>query len=120
MFMAYSIGMRVKDINPDRAADRAADSTLGVGTVTDVQWEDECSPTVYVQWDGASDSDVHGVQDIAPDMSEHTDYPHEPGRLYDCPACESQCYCGDVPGAAPCVHCAESGNVEFFDYDPTA
>lgn len=25
----------------------------------------------------------------------HADYPHEPGRLYDCPACEAQCFCGD-------------------------
>lgn len=26
-------------------------------------------------------------------MSEHVNYPHEPGRLYDCPACEAQCHC---------------------------
>ena len=50
---------------------------------------------------------------------EHVDYPHEPGRLHDCPACEAQCHCG--PGVAAgtetecvwppheeektCVHC---------------
>jgi len=54
----------------------------------------------------------------------HADYPHEPGQLYDCPACEAQCFCGNrtPPGGNPaccglapclpgcchteCVHCA--------------
>lgn len=31
----------------------------------------------------------------------HVDYPHEPGYLIDCPACEDGCYCS--PGAAECV-----------------
>jgi hypothetical protein len=35
----------------------------------------------------------------------HIDYPHEIGRLYDCPACEAQCHC--VAEEEPCVHCAE-------------
>jgi hypothetical protein len=26
----------------------------------------------------------------------HVNYPHHPGRLYDCPACEAQCNC--TPG----------------------
>lgn len=34
----------------------------------------------------------------------HADYPHEPGRLYDCAACEAQCHC--EPGTAECVYCA--------------
>jgi hypothetical protein len=37
-------------------------------------------------------------------MSEHADYPHHPGYLYDCPACEAHCYC--KPGDTECVHCA--------------
>lgn len=33
----------------------------------------------------------------------HVDYPHEPGRLYDCPACEEgPCAC-DPETDAPCV-----------------
>ena len=32
----------------------------------------------------------------------HVDYPHFPGTLYDCPACEARCHCTD---ATPCVHC---------------
>jgi hypothetical protein len=31
----------------------------------------------------------------------HVNYPHEPGYLYDCPACESSCHC--TPGSAECV-----------------
>lgn len=40
---------------------------------------------------------------------EHVDYPHQPGRLYDCPACElGDCECD--PGDAPCVsiHCVQA------------
>jgi hypothetical protein len=32
---------------------------------------------------------------------QHADYPHEPGRLYDCPACEDHCHC--IPGYAECI-----------------
>ena len=32
----------------------------------------------------------------------HADYPHVPGRLYDCPACEARCHC--TPGDAECVY----------------
>lgn len=34
----------------------------------------------------------------------HSTYPHESGRLYDCPACESECFC--APNTAMCVGCA--------------
>lgn len=48
----------------------------------------------------------------------HVDYPHEPGTLYDCPACEEQCYCNN----GTCVHCAEvaAGWGDFMEatYDP--
>ena len=44
---------------------------------------------------------------------EHVDYPHEPGRLYDCPACEAECWCTGRPGDTQCVFCAllEEGGV---------
>ena len=32
----------------------------------------------------------------------HADYPHEPGRLHGCPACEARCHC--TPGDAQCVY----------------
>lgn len=36
---------------------------------------------------------------------DHVDYPHEGGDLYDCPACEAECYCdGGVTWV--CVACA--------------
>ena len=36
------------------------------------------------------------------DEPAHADYPHEPGRLYGCPACEAACHC--TPGDAECVY----------------
>ena len=41
---------------------------------------------------------------------EHSDYPHEPGRLYDCPACEAECHCSHLPGNTQCIFCAELEN----------
>lgn len=35
----------------------------------------------------------------------HSDYPHEPGRLYDCPACEAECWCTGRPGDEQCIFC---------------
>ena len=37
---------------------------------------------------------------------EHADYPHYPGTLYDCPACENECFCGAEP-AGFCIYCTE-------------
>src|SRR5687767_11843694 len=34
---------------------------------------------------------------------EHADYPHTPGTLYDCAACEARCHCR--PGETLCVFC---------------
>jgi hypothetical protein len=36
---------------------------------------------------------------------EHVDYPHTPGTLYDCPACEAVCFCTD---GFECVHCVSA------------
>ena len=38
-----------------------------------------------------------------PTQVDHVDYPHTPGTLYDCPACEAACFC---TGGFRCVHCA--------------
>jgi hypothetical protein len=37
-----------------------------------------------------------------PEAIPHADYPHQPGTLYDCPACESSCHC--TPGSAQCIY----------------
>ena len=39
----------------------------------------------------------------SPEPVRHADYPHTPGTLYDCPACEAACFCTD---GFQCVHCA--------------
>lgn len=36
---------------------------------------------------------------------EHNTYPHEPGTLYDCEACESRCHCTAEPGHNMCIFC---------------
>lgn len=61
-YMNYKQGDRVQDINPSRSA-----SERGMGTVVRVEWEDEYSPTIHVQWDNnTSGTDAHGVTDIEP------------------------------------------------------
>lgn len=36
-------------------------------------------------------------------MMQHNEYPHTPGMLYDCLACETTCFCGPE-GDEPCVY----------------
>lgn len=39
---------------------------------------------------------------------DHVDYPHIPGYLFDCPLCESQCFCDEDVAAGranPCIFC---------------
>ncbi len=42
-------------------------------------------------------------------MGEHVDYPHAPGYLYDCLACESECHCQEglteMDGWTRCIYC---------------
>lgn len=40
--------------------------------------------------------------DISPCDASHVDYPHHPGYLAGCDACERRCHC--QPGAALCVY----------------
>lgn len=40
----------------------------------------------------------------------HVDYPHTPGYLYDCPACENACHCSPLPGHTPCVRCGDDSD----------
>jgi hypothetical protein len=35
-------------------------------------------------------------------VHKHNDYPHNPGQLYDCAACENNCFCD---GVDECVYC---------------
>lgn len=53
---------------------------------------------------------------------QHADYPHEPGRLHDCPACEASCHC--TANAAECVYEGEHNglarlNLRLVDRDMT-
>lgn len=61
---------------------------------------------------GCGDCLGHDLSDCEEEkLPEHADYPHEPGRLYDCEACETRCHCNHVqaqydPGYTQCVFCA--------------
>lgn len=33
----------------------------------------------------------------------HVNYPHHPGYLYDCPACEAKCHCTGNPSYTNCI-----------------
>jgi hypothetical protein len=46
---------------------------------------------------------IWGDRADRPTPVDHVDYPHSPGTLYDCPACEAACFCTD---GFQCVHCA--------------
>lgn len=54
-------------------------------------------------YDGSHDLGLSYSVTVA-DEPEHVNYPHEPGRLYDCPACEAQCHCDADPGTTECVY----------------
>lgn len=52
-------------------------------------------------YDGNHDLGLaYSVQELA-----HATYPHEPGRLHDCAACEAYCWCVDSSHMELCVHC---------------
>lgn len=40
---------------------------------------------------------------------DHVDYPHMPGTLWDCLACETECHCDPSTGFVPCLSCAITG-----------
>lgn len=88
----------------DDSADQALDEMIGMIDYPSVG-------TVYGRTPG-SDSDhdlglAYSVIEVP--VLAHSDYPHEPGRLYDCPACESQCLCTGLQGHTQCVFCVLSG-----------
>lgn len=44
-----------------------------------------------------------------PQSPAHVDYPHIPGYLYDCPACESACHCPGTSAAIGTTECVYPG-----------
>lgn len=43
---------------------------------------------------------------------EHVDYPHWPGTLYECGACESECHCEGISAFTMCVFCDSNSERE--------
>lgn len=43
----------------------------------------------------------------------HSEYPHTPGTLYDCVACENTCFCGNLEAETKCLFCSlQNGDFE--------
>ena len=61
------------------------------------------TPDMAVLVDLLKPCGIWGETPDQPTPVEHVDYPHTPGTLYDCPACEAECFCAD---GFQCVHCA--------------
>lgn len=43
----------------------------------------------------------------------HSVHPHDPGTLYDCLACESECFCDAMGAFNRCIHCDLEQNAEL-------
>jgi hypothetical protein len=58
-------------------------------------------------YDGAHDLGLAYSVTFVPadELRAPVNYPHHPGRLYDCAACEASCHC--TPGNAECVYDGE-------------
>lgn len=48
----------------------------------------------------------------------HSNYPHEPGYLIGCPACEDRCHCGPGVAEGTEVECVWEGHSESFALCP--
>lgn len=51
---------------------------------------------------------------VVTDALQHADYPHEPGTLYDCAACEARCHC--TPDDAECIYSGTHATFREVDY----
>jgi hypothetical protein len=74
-----------------------------------IRWNDDqhrIASHVIAALNGAADEwdRVHPQPaNVAPQyQAGHVDYPHHPGTLYDCPVCETNCFCDSD---FQCVHC---------------
>ena len=63
---------------------------------------DTTTGTYYGPGTGAIDVDGERHSVNVADLIPHVEYPHHPGALYDCSACEYVCHCSD----GSCVACA--------------
>jgi hypothetical protein len=48
--------------------------------------------------------DAHSEGDDDDDAHGHVNYPHFPGALYDCKACEHRCHCTGAQGETVCIY----------------
>lgn len=58
-------------------------------------------PTYFLPGEAGSQESGHYLYHDHDDDIPHVDYPHWPGYLHDCPACEARCFC--TAGNLECV-----------------
>jgi hypothetical protein len=66
-------------------------------------------------WDAEQAPQTEPAEQPHTEEPTHADYPHEPGALYDCPACEAACFCTD---GFQCVHHAIEAETADGDTTP--
>lgn len=89
---------------------------FGVNRKDETTFDDEHFPKVvlrgmlegFVHCDNCTDCIDHDLRECWPEP-DHAAYPHAPGRLHDCPACEAKCHC--VAGETECVFDGEHNAV---------
>lgn len=93
-------GRRIEDVLHvlRQAADTPADELIDA-----IRAIDATNTEIAALVDLLTPCGIWGKATNSTEPVEHADYPHTPGTLYDCPACEAECFCAD---GFPCVHCA--------------
>jgi hypothetical protein len=105
-------GRRVADVTYvlRQAADTSAEELIDAIRVIDARNADMAALAQLLTPCG-----IWGDRADQPTPVDHVDYPHTPGTLYDCPACEASCFCTD---GFQCVHCALAAETADGDTTP--
>jgi hypothetical protein len=99
---------RVPDLSGEYQGDLTdRDLAIMLGSTWDAMGQEALDDAADAYLNAASQSFWDELERIARHHlpPAHCGYPHEPGRLYDCPACESKCHC--TPGDAECIFAGE-------------
>lgn len=99
--------------SPQQARDAAVELLEIIGDATNAVAaldRDQAVQILDVLFFGKPHEERHFVRYVG--TSGHVNYPHHPGALYDCPACEARCHCGPDVAAGNDTECIWSGHEE--------
>jgi len=100
-----SFAKTVEEFSTDRARIRLVEAHIP-SSFDDPDWMNAITDFLDMNLDALEDMTTtreYGWTALAVALTgiEHAQYPHEPGYLHDCPACESSCHCAE--GNSECV-----------------